>query len=183
MKNRIKFMKKFLLLTLLIFTTGLTHAQSFGIKAGLNFSNFSGNDTEGFKGLTSFHVGVLKEFIITKKVSFQPEILFSTQGVQIEKMDDDYKLNYFTLPLMVKFYINDVFSVHAGPQLSVLAGETKDVLPIEGETFEYGIAGGLEYTITGGLFVQGRYIMGLSKISDDADIKNSVIQLSLGYFF
>lgn len=176
-------MKKNLLLILILFTTGITEAQSFGIKAGLNFSKFSGNDTEDLKGLTSFHVGVLKEFIITKNVSFQPELLFSTQGVNVEKMDDDYKLNYFTLPLMVKFYVNDAFSVHAGPQLSLLAGETKDVLPIEGKTFEYGIAGGLEYTITGGLFIQGRYCMGLSEISKDADVKNSVIQLSLGYFF
>lgn len=178
-----KYMRKNLLLFLILFTTGITQAQSFGIKGGLNFSNFSGSDTDGLKGLTSFHIGVLKEFIITKKVSFQPEILFSTQGVKVEKMDDDYKLNYFTLPLMVKFYINDVFSVHAGPQLSLLAGETKDVLPIEGKSFEYGIAGGLEYTISGGLFVQGRYCMGLSEISNDADVKNSVIQLSLGYFF
>jgi hypothetical protein len=176
-------MKKNLLLILLIFTTCITQAQSFGIKAGLNFSDFSGDDTEDLKGITSFHVGVLKEFIITKNVSFQPELLFSTQGVKVEKMDDDYKLNYFTLPLMVKFYINDAFSVHAGPQLSLLAGETKDVLPIEGKTFEYGLAGGLEYTISGGLFIQGRYCMGLSEISKDADVKNSVIQLSLGYFF
>ena len=167
----------------MIFTTWITQAQYFGIKAGLNFSNFSGDDTEDLKGLTSFHVGVLKEFIITKNVSFQPELLFSTQGVKVEKMDDDYKLNYFTLPLMVKFYINDAFSVHAGPQLSLLAGETKDVLPIEGKTFEYGLAGGLEYTISGGLFIQARYCMGLSEISKDADVKNSVIQLSLGYFF
>lgn len=176
-------MRKTLLLILIILTTGLTQAQSFGIKAGLNFSSFTGSGTEDLKGLTSFHIGILKEFIITKKLSFQPEVLFSTQGVKVKKMDDDYKLNYFTLPLMAKFYINDAFSVHAGPQVNILAGETKDVLPIEGKTFGYGISGGVEYTITGGLFVQGRYCAGLSKISDDTDIKNPVIQLSLGYFF
>lgn len=176
-------MKKILLLILLFFAVGLTQAQSFGIKAGLNFSNFSGSDTEDLKGLTSFHVGILKEFIITKNLSFQPELLFSTQGVKVDKMDDDYKLNYFTLPLLAKFYMNDALSLQAGPQLSVLAGETKNVLPIKGKTFEYGLTAGMEYTISGGLFVHGRYCWGLSEISNDADVKNSVIQLSLGYFF
>lgn len=176
-------MNKIFLLLILVFISGAAQAQSFGIKAGLNFSNLTGNDANNFKGLSSFHVGVLKEFIILKKLSFQPELLFSTQGVRVEEMDDDYKLNYFTLPLLVKLYINDSFSLHAGPQLGLLVGQTKNVLPIDGKTFEYGIAGGLEYTITGGLFIQGRYIRGTSKINDDTDLKNSVVQLSLGYFF
>ena len=175
-------MKKTFLLLLLVITSGTSQAQSFGIKGGMNFSNFTGNDADSFKGLSSFHIGTLKEFIILNRLSFQPELLFSTQGVEVNE-DDNYKLNYFTLPLLVKIYISDAFSVHAGPQLGLLVGETKNVVPIKGKTFEYGIAGGLEYTITGGLFVQARYIKGTSDISDTADLKNSVVQLSLGYFF
>lgn len=175
-------MKKTFILLLLIITSGTTQAQSFGIKGGMNFSNLTGDDANDFKGLTSFHVGVLKEFVILKNLSFQPELLFSTQGVEVDE-DDNYKLNYFTLPLLVKIYLNDSFSLHAGPQLGLLVGETKNVVPIKGKTFEYGIAGGVEYTITGGLFIQGRYIRGTSKINDDTDLKNSVVQLSLGYFF
>jgi hypothetical protein len=40
---------------------GISNAQdiSYGVKGGLNLANFGGDDevTEGFEGLTSFHIG------------------------------------------------------------------------------------------------------------------------------
>lgn len=175
-------MKKYLLLALL-FTAGLTNmnAQSFGIKGGLNFSNLQGDDADGFKGLTSFHVGAVAELKIFQNLALQPELLFSTQGAEIN--DEQYKLNYLTLPVMAKFYLNDALSVQAGPTFGVLVSETDNVVANDSNTFDFGLAGGLEYKIVGGLFAQARYGVGFSEMSKDSDVKNSVFQVSLGYLF
>lgn len=159
----------------------------FGIKGGLNFASLNGSDADAFDGLTSFHIGLVKEISVFDNLSIQPELLYSTQGAKIDQPDgdeDNYKLNYLTLPVLLKFYLNNEFSIHGGPQVAVLLGETKNVAPIDTNTFDYGFAAGLEYAITKGFFVQGRYYYGgLTEITDDADIKNSVIQLSLGFKF
>jgi opacity protein-like surface antigen len=176
-------MRKIYLSALMVFITGFAMAQSFGIKGGLSFTTLSGDDADAFKGYTSFHIGVLKEFILLQNVSLQPELLFSTQGAAIKGEDEDYKLNYFTLPVLVKVYLNDDFSIHAGPQFGLLAGETKHVTDIDSKTFDISAAAGIEYALSESFFVQARYCRGINSITDDADIKNSVVQLSIGFLF
>lgn len=175
-------MRKLLLSAFILLGTITTiNAQSFGIKAGVNFANLSGDDADGFDGLTSFHVGAVAELKVFENLSLQPELLFSTQGATIN--DDEYKLNYLALPVMAKFYLNDKLSVLAGPTFGVLVSETDDVNPNDTNTFDFGLAGGLEYKIVGGLFAHARYGVGLSEISENSDIKNSLFQISLGYMF
>ncbi len=45
------------------------------------------------------------------------------------------------------------------------------------------MAGGLSYKLTKSIFVSGRYVAGLTEAKKEADVKNSVIQFSLGYMF
>ncbi len=52
----------------------------FGVKTGLNFADVSGDQVDGFETVTVFHFGVMAEFIISDKFSFQPELLYSGQG-------------------------------------------------------------------------------------------------------
>lgn len=157
------------------------NAQSYGIKAGLNFANLKGDDADGYNGLTSFHVGFVSEFRVFENLALQPELLYSTQGAEIN--DTKYELGYLSVPIMAKFYLNGKLSIQAGPQFGVLVSESDDLSANDTNTFDFGLAGGLEYKIVGGLFVQGRYGVGLSDISDNADVKNSVVQLSIGYLF
>ncbi len=159
----------------------LAQSQTYGVKGGVNFANLNGNDADGFSGITSFHVGALMEFNILDRVTLQPELLYSVQGAEVD--GEEYKLNYVTLPVMAEFDIDGSLSIHAGPQFSLLASETSGVMPVEGENYDFGIAAGLEYEITGGLFIQGRYVWGQKQVFDDADVKNTVIQLSLGFYF
>lgn len=173
-------MKK-IFLFVAIMLSALAQAQSFGIKGGVNFATLKGNDAGDANTLTGFHIGILNEWVIFTRLSLQPELLYSVQGAKID--DDEYKLNYVTLPIALKLYLTDAFSVHAGPQLGLLIGETDDVLPTETETFEYGAILGLDYALSNSFFIQGRYNAGFSEISKDADIKNSVIQISLGVTF
>ena len=175
-------MKRLLLFTA-FFMAGisLATAQSYGIKAGLNFANLSGGDADGFDGRTGFHVGAIAEVKIFQNLALQPELLYSTQGAELE--DAKYELGYLSLPVMAKFFLNDRLSIHFGPQFGVLVSESDEISVNDNNTFDFGLAGGLEYRLVGGLFAQARYNAGMSEISQDADIKNSVFQLSIGYLF
>jgi hypothetical protein len=66
-------------------------------------------------------VGVAVELPISKRIAFQPEILFHQKGwvKKIEKNDrtETYSLNYFELPLMLKLKLS-VFHFNAGPFVS-----------------------------------------------------------------
>ncbi|AWH83663.1 PorT family protein [Flavobacterium album] len=174
-------MRRLFLAAALLLCAPIMNAQTYGIKGGVNFANLTGNDADAFDGLTSFHIGALMEFNILDRITLQPELLYSVQGAKND--GEEYKLNYMTLPVMVEFDIDGSLSLHAGPQFSLLANETKHVAPKEANNYDFGLAAGLEYEITGGLFIQGRYVWGQRQVFEDADVKNSVIQFSLGFYF
>ena len=114
---------KLALLALIITVT--TQAQKFGIKGGLNLSNLTNFDKsfedelESESIRTSFHIGFYNEFKVTDRFSIQPEILYSSQGVNNEAngIDGKVQLDYINIPVMLKFYLADSFYLEAGPQI------------------------------------------------------------------
>jgi len=174
-------MKKFLLaacFTLCSFTA--INAQ-FGIKGGFNFANLSGDSSNDFNVLTSYHIGGLYEARILEHLSLQPELLYSVQGAKVR--DNEIKLNYFTVPVMLKVYVTGNLNIQAGPQFGMLLSESDNFAPYKSETFDFGFAGGLEFFITEGLFAQARYYTGTKEVAENARLKNNVVSLSLGYIF
>ena len=198
-------MKKLLLLTVICLMSIISiSAQNFGVKAGLNFASISGDDAEDFDGRTSFHIGAYTEFEISESFSFQPELLYSSQGAKSSFSEDgfdvdmDIKLNYLNIPLMAKYYFSDGFNFEFGPQIGFLlsaeaevsfagVSETEDIKDdLKGTDF--GLNFGLGYKLESGLNFGLRYNLGLSKLDDsdemeESDIKNGVFQISLGYSF
>ena len=85
--------------------------------------------------------------------------------------------------MLAKISLNNAISLDLGPQASFLLSERKNVNFKESETFEFGAAAGLSLNITKNFFVQGRYVLGLTEASKDADVKNSVVQFSAGFKF
>lgn len=158
----------------------------FGLKAGVNFSDFGGSDAKNIDSdmLTGFHVGALVEFNLMENLSLQPEIMYSAKGAKISDVDiDDINLNYITVPVLAKFYvITDKLSLEAGPQFSFLINES---VPdqFESKSFDFAAVGGLGFQFTENFFAQARYVAGLTDTTSDAKITNQVIQLSLGYRF
>lgn len=161
-------------------------AINFGIKAGANFANFSGDiDTDG---ITNFHAGAVLELNIVPTFSVQAEGLFSSQGATYKDtaldIAEDINLDYISVPVMAKFYIlPERLSLMAGPQFSFLVSDAKDAF--ETKSFDLAAAGGVELKIIAGLFAQARYTVGLNNVSDvsEVDVKNNVFQLSVGYMF
>jgi len=182
-------MKKIVALLLLL-TVSFAGAQEkflkFGVKGGVNFSNFNG-DVEhiDFKTRSSYHIGALVEMRIFQNLTIQPELLYSVQGAKVESnvVDvNDIDFKYLTVPVLAKFYLNDKLSLEAGPQFAFLADDNVDDT-FETKSFDFSLAGGLAYDITKSIFLQARYVAGLSEASDNANIKNTNVQFSLGFKF
>ena len=187
-------MKKLLFIIAFIFI-GLTQSNAqmlkFGVKAGANFASLEGDGLEGLETYTSFHFGALLELKVFENFSLQPELLYSSQGAKVN--DDNIKdinFNYVTVPVLAKFYlISDRLSVEAGPQFSFLIDDNlKEAFggigdTFETESFDFAAVGGLGLNITDNIFAQARYVVGLTEASKDAEVKNRVIQVSLGYRF
>jgi opacity protein-like surface antigen len=177
-------------LILLVLGTGISQAQllEFGVKGGVNFANYTGGDVSGvdFKTITSYHAGMIMELKVFENLAIQPELLYSTQGAELEGLGDQVKneLGYLSIPVLAKFYLtSNELSLELGPQASFLVSERNEVDANDTNSFEFGIAGGLSYKITKSIFVSGRYVAGLTEAKKDADVKNSLIQFSVGYMF
>lgn len=178
--------KLFLMAIILIAGSTSMNAQGidFGVKAGANFAKLDG---EGFDGdnLTSFHVGALVEINVFENFSVQPELMYSSQGTKVEGADD-FKLDYISVPVLAKFYlISDKLSLEAGPQFSFLVNDSApDIIDqYEAKSFDFAAVGGLAFDLTNNIFLQARYVAGLTDTSKEAKVTNQVIQLSVGLKF
>jgi opacity protein-like surface antigen len=182
--------KTIVTMILLVLGTGLSQAQllQFGVKGGLNFANYTGGDVSGvdFKTITSFHAGAVMEVKLFENFALQPELLYSTQGSELEDISGQIKneLGYISIPVLAKFYLTpNKLSLELGPQASFLVSERNNVDAGDSNSFDFAIAGGLSFKITDAFFVSGRYAAGLTEPKKDADVKNSLIQFSVGYMF
>jgi hypothetical protein len=177
--------KLFFSIVLMFCAINYNQAQllDLGIKVGGNYSNFDSKNLE-VKGLTSYHAGFVAQIKLIKSISIQPEILYSTQGGSYKNALQEYKseLGYMSIPLMVKLHLGKVLTLEGGPQFSYLL--TKKITP---ETplneFDLALTGGIGIKLTDQIFLQGRYISGLTNVNENLDLKNKVFQVSLGYMF
>lgn len=194
-------MKKLLfiviILSLTLISCGTANKARIGAKAGVNFSDITGDDVDSFKGLTSFHLGGVVEIPISDGFSFQPELLYSAQGSDYEEssFSGSVKADYLNVPLLAKIYVGEGLSVEAGPQVGFLMsakdeydGGDEDIKDFLKST-DFGVNLGLGYRLESGLNFGARYNLGLSNVNDSPDLdggaeyKNGVIQVSVGYFF
>jgi hypothetical protein len=187
-------MKKSLLTIALLTVASFTFAQlSVGLKGGLNIANFSG-DVEDASMRLSFHGGGYVNLSISDRLGLQPELLFNSMGSKFEYTESDpdigqvdvtetYKLSYISIPVMLMINITDNFNFQLGPQISILASAKGKLEVKDGfKSTDLAVNAGLGVNF-GKINASARYSLGLSSISDndDADVKNGVIQVSLGY--
>lgn len=188
--------KKSIIITILIcFFSTVFHAQilRFGIKAGLNYANQTGSsitiNSTNYKteAITNYHFGLVSELKLSERFALQPELIYSTQGANYKAIDaiNDFKNNvgYITIPLMLKINLNKAFFIDLGPQASFLLSKKNDFTIKNQNTYDFGVGAGLGIKITKSIFINARYVLGLSEISEEAKVKNSVVQASAGFFF
>jgi hypothetical protein len=176
------------------FSQGFFKRFEFGLKAGVNYSNFT-NASFPTDPLVGFHGGGIVAFKITNNFLIQEEFLFSTQGAKIKKgsslEEQDLKLNYISVPFLLKYRSNIGLYIEAGPQVGMKASE--EVKGITSKEFakklDLAAAGGIGFQSKIGLGIGVRYVYGISKVGDfDAsniknDFSNNNIQASIFYVF
>ncbi|MDX1601800.1 MAG: porin family protein [Salinimicrobium sediminis] len=193
--------KSILFIAAMVFSTTFVAAQEFvyfGVKGGVNFSTFSGDGFSDFKdesARTGYHLGLLAEVPVSDRFSVQPEVLYSAQGFDLVRREDnndvEHQLDYITVPVMAKFYVFDGLALEAGPQFGFVVEEAIDFGSTEIERydnnrndFDLSLGLGASYKFNK-FFLYGRYNAGMTDIYDveGVEAKNSVIQAGVGLLF
>jgi hypothetical protein len=163
----------------------------FGIKGGLNVSNFIGEMKDNTIR-TSVNLGFFSEIMFSDRFSIQPEILYSGQGYSGRTLPgfSRSKYDYINIPVLAKIYVVERISVEAGPQIGFLLSakertDNDNTTIKDQKKVDFGLNLGLAYDLKNGVFFQTRYNLGLSNINSGPDANarkytNSVIQLSVG---
>ena len=172
--------KKLMILILVALTCMSASAQvKFGAKVGLDFTNFWGKEC-GHHIVLNYQAGLLIEYKFHPHFGISPEVVFAAQGGQ-EKADDGsemggfirsdkhYHTNYINVPVMLKYYPTQDFSIDFGPQVGFNvyskytmgkheATEYKDMT----KAVDFGLGLGCTYDLDKNVFIQLRYTMGLT---------------------
>ena len=187
-------MKKIIFLPLLL-AVGIVNAQlQFGLKGGVNISNFTGGNFNNIEesSLVAFHAGGLVRIKFDHLV-LQPELLFSSQGAKLDDgvTEADYKVSYVNIPIMLQWQFKGSFYIEVGPQAGFKVSEDIPNSTIDefAKSTDLSIGVGLGFLKNKGLGIGGRYMVGVSNVGDfdsaniDPDFRNGVLQFSLIFVF
>lgn len=164
-----------LFIILTIFSSAIAQETKFGLKGGLNYAFIHGSDVLDVTPDLKFHAGFIVNIGISDVVGVQPEFVFSVKGFGGDNATLD--LNYVDVPILLKVKFGDIFSVHAGPQLSyLLSSEYKsDLIEIDYEeqiqSFDLGVAAGFELELVAGLSLGARYSFSVQSIGEEYEIE------------
>lgn len=187
-----------IMLAIAICSSITLHAQKLdiGIKAGAEANKLEGL---AFKESYSFgyHLGVFVRVGLTRKLSVQPEVLFSQTNIDTSNSFSDIyqfkdiskvKLGYLKIPLLLDYRIVPKVSIQAGPQYGILINNNLTLLQNGKDAFKKG-----EFSMLAGLQVNllkfriyGRYAIGLSELNDIDEKdkwKSQSVQLGVGLAF
>ncbi|MFI3322330.1 MAG: porin family protein [Rikenellaceae bacterium] len=164
-------------------------AQTIGVKGGVNVSTLVGKDCDDLEMRAGYYFGVMTQMDIISKLSFAPELLFSTQGANVKDKDEKLILSYINVPMMFRFTPISLLSVEAGPQVGLNLrskvkedGVSSNLATDTYNIFDVGL--GVGATVDLGLFKIGaRYVNGLTNVLKDNVNKNSVIQIGVSVGF
>ena len=205
------------LATALVAIPFLSQAQMddsrFGIKGGLNVSNFYRDKVGDQNARFGFNVGLFTELAVGESFSIQPELLLSTKGNRATYGTDDgvldlvgaegevkTNLTYIDIPILAKVTIGEVINVHVGPYASYLIGAnastdgdlasgSKDLNRDNFKSWDYGLAAGLGVDLEA-VTIGARYNLGLVNVAKSTaaegvldNSKNSAIQLYVAVGF
>ena len=184
----------------------------FGVKGGVNLSNFNRGDVGTQNMRIGFNVGLFTELAVGESFSIQPEILLSTKGNRATYGQNDgvldlvgaegevkSNLTYIDIPVLAKVTIGEVFNIHVGPYASYLIGANVSTEgAVDGsqeldrdnfKTWDYGLAAGLGADLDA-VTIGARYNLGLVNVAESTvaegildNSKNSVLQVYVAVGF
>ena len=181
-------MKKFTLLVLTSSICLITFSQTrFGVKGGLNIAKAK-NLTASPQERYSFHAGVNFQQVLGKKFFLQPEVLYSSKGHSFTSdfagSDGANRLNYFSIPVLFGYRVDDKLSMLFGPEFNyLLKSAVRYDLGVTDFTKQYprfdaGVDLGVAYKIARKLSAELRYYYGFNTLyyTDFGGVKHDEIK-------
>jgi hypothetical protein len=200
-------MKRIIVLAIGVLFAGAVHAQTFGVKGGVNFSNIikTGDQNFNTEFKTGFNAGLSAEILIISSLYFAPELMFSQKGYKTTGSSllggpNEYSVttNFIEIPILAKINATDKFSIVVGPQVSFLTSTTEtfkqgsdsyqNKIREENDRLKKSLFGGVVGVglgLTEKLSLHGRYALDFQKNNENGTnetpiYKNQVYQVSLG---
>ncbi|WP_442588652.1 porin family protein [Pedobacter sp. AW31-3R] len=170
----------------------LLSKMEFGITAGGSANNFTNANFET-DPLPGFQAGLTVAYKFSPNFMVQEEFLYAMQGAKVKGGvlgEQEIKLSYLSVPILLKYRSNSGFFIEAGPQAGFKIKE--DLGGVTDAKFakkiDFGILGGLGYRSKIGLGFNARYLYGLQKVQEVpsaalGDFTNNSIQASIFYTF
>jgi hypothetical protein len=185
-----------LIAPVLIFLMSLGYVYSqpvFTLKGGININDIIVESapflpTRLYEKSIGFHVGVISQFSLLKKLVISPELQFIQKGASSE--ETKVNLNYLELPLMISFTPIRILSIEMGPSASYLLSTNKnDLSEAFNEPFDFGLTSGVKINLSNKFSILGRYYYGFSSVRSfpttspdfNPSAKNKNFQFSLCY--
>ncbi len=128
-------MKKIITIICLMTFIGI-QAQDIqgGLKLSVNLPMFSG-DVDNTKGKVGYSIGYFESMMLTNNIALEGEINYTHVAYQLGQGDDftfEDDINFFEIPLMVKYVSNDF---HIGGGFQYCLGSVTDFGPIVDLTY------------------------------------------------
>ncbi len=169
-----------------------------GIKGGVNANKIEGvSFSDRFE--YNYLLGGLIQIPIVKKISIQPEVLFSQSKTTVSNnpaqpfdpnnpTNKNVTLDYLNLPILLN--MGGAFKFQLGPQYSIKLNKDNTLLQNGGDAFKTGdfsVCGGFQWRLPVlGIHIGARYLIGLSDISSISSQdkwKSQSLQISTGFIF
>ncbi len=151
----------------------------FGIKTGFNLTTIDvkdGANTDS-KWKSGFVFGVNTDIPLSSKVSVEPNFLYSAMGGNFREtntLTTNYRVNYFSIPVLVKIDVCKKLKVLAGPQGDfIIQAKSNGGEKVTSQFNEFNFLGtaGAEYWITKGFGLGARYMYSFTNALADGPEK------------
>ena len=176
-------MKKYIIIIVSFVFVSNISAQSFGLKGGVAITDMIGSDANDTKSRTGFFLGAFMK-LGEGNIEWMPEVLVHQKGIG---GDFPLVLNYLDIGVNGLFHINDEFALAIGPYLGYAASGTADGESITdwdgANRVEFGSNLGAIYNLNDLLHLDLRYGIAFTDIFDEVSVRNSSIQIGIGYVF
>ncbi len=169
---------------------------TFGLRAGLNVSDLTGDNIPNTQPRLGFTGGAYANIPVgAPGLSIRPEVSYSQKGVASDNNSVEYRVDYVEIPVLVRYAapITDsglMLGGYVGPTLAYkvseeVAGSGGSINTDVFKKTDVGAALGV--TLGAGAFgVDGRYTLGLSRATNEgalADVRNGVFSIAATYSF
>ena len=180
-------MKKQVLLVLFVVFLNSLYAQedhnqiekktTFGIKGGSIGGHIARVDRSKINGIQGLYAGIYVNTRFHKKWSFQNEVDFTITNGYL----------FIEIPAVLKYHINDKWSVFMGPKLDILLnGESTYNTYTHFKTLGISADVGIQYNISKRFFIEARYSYSFSKqitFKNIPSINRQTFRVGIGYRF